>query len=450
MEKRLIIVDISSFIFRAFYAIRPMNAPDGTPTNAVNGVLSMLLKLMEKYEPSHLVLAQDSKEKTFRHDMYEDYKANRSDPPEDLIPQFGLINEMTNQMGLKCKQIIGYEADDIIGSLCSQWKGSFEEVLIASSDKDLMQFVGENVFMLDTMKDIKYDLNGVKDKMGVWPNQIVDFLSIVGDSSDNVPGMKGIGVKGASQLLAQYGTLDGCIQNKHELKGKRVIDAFNNHIADAELSRRLVSIKCDLELGLEVDQSKLEFYPKEELIQFLKDLGFKRDVARLEKLALSLDAPDGGGGKKSIGEEFECVVVQSDKEANEIQLLLEKQDNLSLFTEFKDSNSVQKEVIGLSVSFEGKKAFYLESESKFFDSFLKLIEGKRSIEVISEHSKRDHFFLKEKVGNFEGLFFDTVQAHYVVDSSGNHSFERMIENNLGIDLPKLDKKVGVFEDSKPY
>ena len=169
MEKRLIIVDISSFIFRAFYAIRPMNAPDGTPTNAVNGVLSMLLKLMEKYEPSHLVLAQDSKEKTFRHDMYEDYKANRSDPPEDLIPQFGLINEMTNQMGLKCKQIIGYEADDIIGSLCSQWKGSFEEVLIASSDKDLMQFVGENVFMLDTMKDIKYDLNGVKDKMGVWP-----------------------------------------------------------------------------------------------------------------------------------------------------------------------------------------------------------------------------------------------------------------------------------------
>ena len=147
MEKRLIIVDISSFIFRAFYAIRPMNAPDGTPTNAVNGVLSMLLKLMEKYEPSHLVLAQDSKEKTFRHDMYEDYKANRSDPPEDLIPQFGLINEMTNQMGLKCKQIIGYEADDIIGSLCSQWKGSFEEVLIASSDKDLMQFVGDNVFM---------------------------------------------------------------------------------------------------------------------------------------------------------------------------------------------------------------------------------------------------------------------------------------------------------------
>ena len=446
MEKRLVIVDISSFIFRAFYAIRPMNAPDGTPTNAINGVLSMLLKLIEKYEPSHLVLAQDSKEKTFRHDMYVEYKANRSEPPEDLIPQFNLINDMTKKMGLQCKQIIGYEADDIIGSFCTQWRSFFEEILIASSDKDLMQFVGDNVFMLDTMKDVKYDTNRVKDKMGVWPNQIVDFLSIVGDSSDNVPGMKGIGVKGASQLLAKYGTLDGCINNKHELKGKRVIDAFNNHIEDAELSKRLVSIKCDLELGLDVEQSKLLFYPTEDLIQFLKGLGFKRDVVRLEKLALMLDAPGERAEKSGTREQFDYVVVKSEAEINEVKSLLEKHGTCSLFTEFKESDLVEKEIIGAAVSFEGKKSFYFNTESNFLDTFFKFIKEKPSVEIISEHSKRDHFFLKKNLKDFEGTFFDTVQAHYVVDSSGNHSFEKMVENNLGIEIPKLDKKDGSFSD----
>ena len=397
MEKRLVIVDISSFIFRAFYAIRPMNAPDGTPTNAINGVLSMLLKLIEKYEPSHLVLAQDSKEKTFRHDMYDEYKANRSEPPEDLIPQFNLINSMTEKMGLQCKQIIGFEADDIIGSLCTQWKSSFEEVLIASSDKDLMQFVGDNVFMLDTMKDIKYDTNRVKDKMGVWPNQIVDFLSIVGDSSDNVPGMKGIGVKGASQLLAQYGTLDGCIENKHELKGKRVIDAFNNYIEDAELSKRLVSIKCDLELGIDVEQSKLLFYPTESLIQFLKDLGFKRDVVRLEKLALSLDAPGEQLKKDRESEEFEHVVVNSEKEMSEIDSLLGKNGQFSFYTEFKESGSIKKEIAGVAVSLDGKKSFYFDTDSNFLGSLFTLIEENSEVEIISEHSKRDNVFLKENV-----------------------------------------------------
>ncbi len=444
MEKRLVIVDISSFIFRAFYAIRPMNAPDGTPTNAINGVLSMLLKLIEKYEPSHLVLAQDSKEKTFRHDMYDEYKANRSEPPEDLIPQFTLINNMTEKMGLQCKQIIGYEADDIIGSLCTQWKTHFKEVLIASSDKDLMQFVGGNVFMLDTMKDIKYDTDRVKDKMGVWPNQIVDFLSIVGDSSDNVPGMKGIGVKGASQLLAQYGSLDGCIENKHELKGKRVIDAFNNYIAEAELSKKLVSIKCDLELGLDVEESKLLFYPTEDLIQFLKDLGFKRDVVRLEKLALSLDAPGEESEKLGGVEQFDYLIVNSETEINEIKSLFDKSEQLSLYTEFKESSSIKKDIAGVAISFEGKKSFYFDSESKFLGAFFKLIEEKPSVEVISEHSKRDHFYLKKNVEKFKGKFFDTVQAHYVVDSSGNHSFERMVENNLGIEVSKLDKKDGPF------
>ena len=201
MKKRLIIIDVSNFIFRAFYAIRTLHSPEGTPVNAVHGVLSMFMKLFSTYRPTHVLVAKDTSGGTFRNEIYEDYKGHRPPPPEDLIPQFALIQTLIEKIGLSWVSNDNYEADDIMGAAATQWKGDFEEILIASGDKDLMQFVGDNVFILDTMKDVKYDRQAVFDKMGVWPEQIVDYLSMVGDSSDNVPGMKGIGAKGAAKLL---------------------------------------------------------------------------------------------------------------------------------------------------------------------------------------------------------------------------------------------------------
>jgi DNA polymerase-1 len=188
-KKRLIIVDVSNFIFRAFFAIRPMHAPNGTPTNAVYGMFTMLLKLLSDHRPSHVFLARDTKGGSFRNSLYEGYKANRSEPPEDLIPQFALIDQLIQKMNLPTFSHENYEADDIIGSAVVQWKKEFEEIYIASGDKDLMQFVGDNVYLLDTMKDKLYSPKDVFEKMGVEPIQIVDFLSIVGDTSDNIPGM---------------------------------------------------------------------------------------------------------------------------------------------------------------------------------------------------------------------------------------------------------------------
>ncbi|MDC0253961.1 DNA polymerase I [Bacteriovoracales bacterium] len=452
MEKRLIIVDISSFIFRAYYAIRPMNAPDGTPTNALNGVLSMLLKLIDKYKPTHLILAQDSKEKTFRHDIYDQYKANRSEPPEDLIPQFRLIDEMTKKMGLKCKRIVGFEADDIIGSLCIQWKSSFEEIFIASSDKDLMQFVGENTKMLDTMKDKIYDSDGVKEKMGVWPHQIVDFLSIVGDSSDNVPGMKGIGVKGASQLLSQYETLDGCISHKGELKGKRLIDAFENYVEDALLSKKLVSINVELSLETNFEETKLSFCPTNDLIDFLKELGFKRDVTRLENLAKEFEKNNGGNIPEEREKTFNHSIVKSSDQINEILPLVQKNQTLSLYTEYDSSPLVKKELLGFSLSLDSESSFYfpVNHQGEASDSsqnlrkedvykFLKDILRNDKLEIISEHSKRDFLFFKS-LGEIKAKIFDIVQAHYVIDSSGNHAIGALAQKYLNRELHTLDKK----------
>jgi len=207
-KKRLIIVDVSNFIFRAFFAIRPMNAPDGTPTNAVYGMFTMLLKLLSDHRPTHIFLARDTKGGSFRNELYSEYKANRSEPPEDLVPQFALIEKLIQKMNLPTFSHDNFEADDIIGSAATQWKSEFDEIYIASGDKDLMQFVGGNVYLLDTMKDKLYSPPDVVEKMGVEPAQIVDYLSIVGDSSDNIPGMKGIGAVGAANLLKEYGTLE--------------------------------------------------------------------------------------------------------------------------------------------------------------------------------------------------------------------------------------------------
>ena len=185
-------------------------------------------------------------------------------------------------MDLAALSLEGYEADDVIGSICSQWANEFDEVLVASGDKDLMQFVNDRVKIIDTMKDKIFGRDEVFEKMNVLPEQIVDYLSLVGDASDNIPGMKGVGAKGAAKLLADYKDLDGCVKNKDEFKGKRLINAFENHLDDALLSKELIKIVTDLELPVTIESSKNTFVPNAELISFFEKYGFKSAIKKLK------------------------------------------------------------------------------------------------------------------------------------------------------------------------
>jgi DNA polymerase-1 len=274
-NKRLIIVDISSFIFRAFFAIRPMTTPKGEPVNAVYGVLTMLTKLINSYQPSHIVLARDTSGGSFRNEIYPEYKANRGPAPEDLVPQFAMINKLIEVMGIPNKAMPGFEADDLIGSMAVQYKDSFDEVYIASGDKDLMQFVDDKVKMLDTMKDKVYGKDEVKEKMGVWPEQVMDYLSLLGDSSDNIPGVKGIGAKGAAKLLEDFPTLDEVIANIDKLTNKRAKTALEKGIESAYLSKKLVAIVQDLDLGLEPKDLKYSLEPNDDFLSYLDELNFQ-------------------------------------------------------------------------------------------------------------------------------------------------------------------------------
>lgn len=448
MQKtRLIIVDVSNFIFRAFFAIRPMNAPDGTPTNAVYGMFSMLQKLLSEHRPTHIFLARDTKGGSFRNKLYSEYKANRSEPPEDLIPQFALIEELIQKMGLPAFSHEEYEADDIIGSAATQWKNNFDEIFIASGDKDLMQFVGDNVHLLDTMKDKIYHPEDVEEKMGVKPSQIVDYLSIVGDSSDNIPGMKGIGAKGAADLLKEWGTLENIIENRDKLKGKRVIDAFQNYLDDALLSKKLVTIVTDLDIGHSVAETQYKFSPSDELIAFLNRLGFKSAINKLMDLRyqenraeqMNREKEDGPinpsdyhlfSGMASDGFKVEEKPCDTSN-INELFELISVQKSLALVLEFDSDDFANQNIKELYFSLNRDSSHKVEAsiQMEFLTRLLSM-----DVEIVMSDVKAIMRFAYFNKIDFKNSFFDISHAHYLLNTAGKHEIDFVIKEHLGVDV----------------
>jgi len=445
--KRLIVVDVSNFIFRAFFAIRPLTSPDGVPVNAVYGVLTMFLKLLSQYRPTHVLMARDTAGGSFRNEMYEAYKANRSEAPEDLIPQFALIRELIQKMELPFAEDNNYEADDIIGSAVTQFKNDFDEILIASGDKDLMQFIGDNIKMLDTMKDKIYDPEGVFEKMGVRPDQIVDYLSMVGDSSDNIPGMRGIGAKGAAKLLAEYETLDACIAHKDEMKGKKLTTAFGEYLEDGLLSRKLIKIVTDIDLGLKADDLAIKFYPSDELIQFMKDLGFNSTIKKLEDLKKAEhDAVAGSASYSSLGpQSFKNTLVNDEKGLKEVLENIKKSQSYSFHTEYNSGDLFERKLSSVTISLDGESSFVFDfsEEALGLDrghDLLNLVWGDENKEVYSDHWKRDHFYALENKLTIKCKNFDVGQIHYILNPGSRHDIITISKENLDFPLEKRDKK----------
>lgn len=456
-KKRLIIVDVSNFIFRAFFAIRPMNAPDGTPTNAVYGMFTMLLKLLSDHRPTHIFLARDTKGGSFRNELYSEYKANRSEPPEDLVPQFALIEKLIQKMNLPTFSHDNFEADDIIGSAATQWKSEFDEIYIASGDKDLMQFVGGNVYLLDTMKDKLYSPPDVVEKMGVEPAQIVDYLSIVGDSSDNIPGMKGIGAVGAANLLKEYGTLENIIANKDKLKGKKVIEAFTNHLEDGLLSKKLVQIITDVDLGHTPTETALHFYPSQELELFLKELGFKSALLKIQELrfqhhlAHESDNKLAGKDNEAIDSKLFHLPEASKVKINDVNNLdevlskINTQEVFSIYPIYSSDDIYERTLDALYLASAEEDVFVASRE--FADALFKAIISMDSKTIVSENIKREYLYSLVKELPFKAQFFDVSMAHFNINAGTRHDVDTISKEFLGLDLSS-DEKIANAERAK--
>jgi DNA polymerase-1 len=281
---RLLLVDGSGYLFRAFFALPPMTRPDGTPVNAVLGFTSMLWKLLQEHPDDHVVVVFDAGKKSFRNDLYEAYKANREEAPEELVPQFPLVREAARAFELPVVEVAGLEADDLIASYARAARQAGEEVVVVSSDKDLMQLVGDGVSMWDPLKQKPIDRDAVIERMGVPPEKVRDLLALTGDTSDNVPGVPGIGPKTAAQLLEEYGSLEGLLARLDTIRQPKRRQALEENAERARLSWRLVGLKDDAPLPVPIEAARRRPLDARKLLAFCQENGFRSLVGRIGEL----------------------------------------------------------------------------------------------------------------------------------------------------------------------
>ena len=280
--RHLFLIDGSGFIFRAFHGLPMMTRPDGTPVNAVYGFITMILKVLQEMDADHIAVVFDCARKTFRNDIYPDYKAHRPPPPEELVPQFPLVRLATQAFNLPSVEMEGFEADDLIATYARQAAALGAEVTIVSSDKDLMQLVNERISMFDPLKNRIIGPDEVREKFFVGPEQVVEVQALAGDSTDNVPGVPGIGIKTAAQLLEEYGDLDTLLERAGEIKQPKRREKLIEHADMARLSRRLVTLKDDVPLETPLDALSVRAFDTEKVSAFLQEQSFKSLLRRLE------------------------------------------------------------------------------------------------------------------------------------------------------------------------
>ena len=368
---RLILVDGSGYIFRAFHGLPMMTRPDGTPINAVFGFTKMLLKLMADLNPSHVVVIFDAGRVTFRNDIYADYKANRSDPPEELVPQFPLVRDAAEAMSLPVLEMPGFEADDLIASFAKQAEQQNKPCLIVSSDKDLMQLVRGSVTMLDPMKNRPISAPEVMEKFGVSPDKVVDVQSLAGDSTDNVPGVPGIGIKTAAELINQFGDLDSLLSNAETIKQPKRRENLITYAEQARISRQLVQLKDDVDLPLSIDEVKTPEQDQDRLMTFLAEQGFKSLIASLGgSLPAGADKPQSGqtlaAGNIAAQDILPPVVEQTDYQLvttiESLQSWLDEarhQGFVAIDTETSSLNAAAAELVGVALATAPGKACYI-------------------------------------------------------------------------------------------
>ena len=375
---QLVLVDGSGYIFRAFHGLPMMNRPDGTPINAVFGFTKMLLKLKADLNPSHIIVIFDAGRVTFRNDIYPDYKANRSEPPEELVPQFALVRQAAEAIGLPVLEMPGFEADDLIASYARQAEQAGMSCLIVSSDKDLMQLVRGNITMLDPMKNRPIGPEEVIEKFGVTPDKVVDVQALAGDSTDNVPGVPGIGIKTAAELINQFGDLDSLLAAAETIKQPKRRENLIQFAEQARISRQLVYLKDDVDVPLAIDGLVTPQAEEETLMGFLAEQGFKSLIAALggtmpaaSPAAASLssaktagqnsDTPDGQPDNilPPVVEEADYELV-TDMDALERWIAVARgQGFVAIDTETTSLDAARAELVGVAMATSPGKGCYI-------------------------------------------------------------------------------------------
>ena len=358
------LVDGSGFIFRAFHALPPMSRADGTPTNAVFGFTNMLIKLIDDLKADHCAIIFDTARKTFRNDIFDQYKANRPPAPEELIPQFSIIREAVKAFNVPCIEMDGFEADDLIASYTTLAVNEGAKVTIISSDKDLMQLVGHNVMMHDPMKNKYIGVSEVREKFGVNPEKVIDVQSLAGDSADNVPGVPGIGIKTAAQLITEYGDLDSLLARATEITQPKRKENLINFSEMARISRDLVTLKTDVEVPQSLQSLAVANFDPNTVLEFLRAQGFKRLTARFETEAETQRIPNTSQDVTSNEPAINYQLVQDIEILKQWLSEIKETGIVAFDTETNSLNATQASLVGISLAISDGRACYIPLRHK--------------------------------------------------------------------------------------
>ena len=353
--RHVTLIDGSGFLFRAYHALPPMNRPDGTPVNAVYGFTTMLMKLIDDSDADCMAVIFDKARKTFRNDIYPDYKANRPPPPDDLIPQFALVREATRALNVACIDMDGFEADDLIATYARQARAAGAEVTIVSSDKDLMQLVDDRVVMFDPMKNRRIGAREVREKFDVEPDRVIDVQALAGDSSDNVPGVAGIGVKTAAQLINDYGDLDAVLARAGEIKQPKRRESLIEQADAALLSRDLVTLRDDVNVPTPLEAMAVKAPDPDVLVAFLAEQAFKSLLARVESRRDPGAVPAAADGEG----ETDYQLVQTAKDLEGWIAAATEAGLVAVDTETTSLDAMRAELVGVSLSLAAGRACYV-------------------------------------------------------------------------------------------
>lgn len=433
-SKPLVLVDGSSYLYRAFHALPPLTNSKGQPTGAIKGVAAMLRKLVDEYQPEHMVVVFDAKGKTFRDDLYPEYKAHRPPMPEELRVQIEPLHQLIAAMGLPILKIEGVEADDVIGTLARQAAEQGIETVISTGDKDMAQLVNEHVTLVNTMNNSKMDVQGVVDKFGIPPELIIDYLALIGDTVDNIPGVPKVGPKTALKWLQEYESLEGIKTNADSIKGK-VGENLRAALEQLPLSYQLATIKLDVPLDKGPAEYFLQAPDKEALIAHYTELEFK---AWLEEL---LSESSGSAVASACKQNYETILDEKTLDA-----WIEKLQQAPLFavdTETTSLNYMQAELVGLSFSVEPGEAAYLPISHDYpgapeqlgldmvLEKLKPLLENPKAFKV-GQNLKYDSHILARYNVKLQGIRFDTMLESYVLDSTASrHDMDSLALKYLG-------------------
>lgn len=435
-QKPLILVDGSSYLFRAYHALPPLNNSKGQPTGAIYGVINMLRKLRKDYDPIYFAVVFDPKGKTFRHDLYEDYKANRTVMPDELQGQIQPLFELIKAMGLPLIIVDGMEADDVIGTLTQHALQENRPVLISTGDKDLAQLVNDKVTLINTMSGTLLDPPGVLEKFGVKPSQIVDYLTLVGDTVDNLPGIPKVGPKTAVKWLSDYGNLAGVIAQADKIPGK-IGENLRATLDKIPLYKELVTIKCDVPYEFDLENLKPKAPDQAKLIEIFKELEFKSLLSEALN-ATSAEIPV--ISRETIEKDHQLILTEAEFLAWVTRL--EQTEIFAFDTETTSLDDMIAELVGVSFAINIGEAAYVpfghhymgapaQLKKAFVLEYLKPILENPNIKKIGQNLKYDMKVLANDDITLRGVAYDTMLESYVLDSSSRHDMGTLALKYLG-------------------